>query len=124
VEVGREDMAVSVQPVDGFGAREERGLTVVMDLRISDELRLEGSAREVVNRLQNLRKSAGYEVTDRIRLRWSGGAGVARVFSAQQPLIASETLADDVAAGAADWSDTVAFDLDGETVSLWIQKSG
>jgi isoleucyl-tRNA synthetase len=124
VEVGREDMAVSLQPVEGFGAREEHGLTVVMDLHISDDLRLEGAAREVVNRLQNLRKSAGYEVTDRIRLRWSGGAGVARVFSAQQPLIASETLADDVAAGAADWSDTVAFDLDGETVSLWIQKSG
>jgi isoleucyl-tRNA synthetase len=123
VELGREDMSASVKARDGFGAREERGLTVIVDLRIDDDLRLEGAAREVINRLQNLRKSAGYEVTDRIRLRYAGGAELERVFTAQRSLIAAETLADDVAAGRVDWNDAVAFDLDGVTASLWIQKS-
>jgi isoleucyl-tRNA synthetase len=93
---------------------------VVLNLAISEELRLEGMAREVVNRLQNLRKGAGLDVTDRIRVRYEGGQ---RVFEAQGKLIATETLAEDVSAGASDWKDTVAFDLEGEPVSLWIAKS-
>jgi isoleucyl-tRNA synthetase len=122
-ELGRDDLAARVAPVAGFGAAEERGLTVILNLEITDELRLEGSAREVINRLQNLRKSAGLEVTDRIRVRYAGGDHLRRVFEAQGPLVAAETLADDVAAHAADWSDTLSFDLEGELVSLWIQKS-
>jgi isoleucyl-tRNA synthetase len=123
VELGRDDMSASVTPVEGYGAREERGLTVILNLAISDELRLEGAAREVINRLQNLRKSAGYDVTDRIRLRYAGGNEVRRVFTSLGSLIATETLADDVDDGAVDWSDAAAFELEGEPVSVWIQKS-
>jgi isoleucyl-tRNA synthetase len=120
VELGREDLSARVAPTEGYGASEERGLTVVLNLAITEELRLEGMAREVVNRLQNLRKSAGLDVTDRIRVRFEGGQ---RVFEAQGKLIATETLAEEVSAGASDWKDTVAFDLEGEPVSLWIAKS-
>jgi isoleucyl-tRNA synthetase len=123
IELGRDDLSATVAPVEGFGASEARGLTVILNLAISDELRLEGLAREVVNRLQNLRKSAGLDVTDRIRVRYQGGEQVKRVFDAQGSLIASETLAEDVSADAPDWKDTMAFDLEGESVSLWIAKS-
>ena len=120
VELGREDLSARVAPTECYGASEERGLTVVLNLAISEELRLEGMAREVVNRLQNLRKSAGLDVTDRIRVRYEGGE---RVFAAQGKLIATETLAEEVSAGGSDWKDTVVFDLEGEPVSLWIAKS-
>ncbi|HEX6789680.1 MAG TPA: isoleucine--tRNA ligase [Candidatus Krumholzibacteria bacterium] len=123
IELGREDLSVRVAPVEGYGAAETRGLTVVLDLAITDELRLEGSAREMINRLQNLRKSAGLQVTDRIRVGFTGGEHARRVFETQGTLIATETLADEVQPRAADWSDTASFELEGESVSLWIQKS-
>ena len=114
---------MSVAPVEGYGAAEERGLTVILDLAITDELRLEGSAREVINRLQNLRKSAGLDVTERIRISYAGGEHLRRVFDAQGALVATETLADEVTPRAADWNDTLSFELEGESVSLCIQKS-
>ena len=123
IELGRDELSVSVAPVEGYGAAEERGLTVILDLAITDELRLEGSAREVINRLQNLRKSAGLDVTDRIRISYAGGDYLRRVFDAQGALVATETLADEVTPRAADWSHTLSFELEGESVSLWIQKS-
>jgi isoleucyl-tRNA synthetase len=123
VTLAREDATLVVAAVDGFGAREERGLTVIADLAIDDDLKLEGSARELINRLQNLRKQSGLEVTDRIRLRYDGGVQVQRVFDVQGGLIAGETLAEDVARGPVDWSGSAEFDLDGERVMVWLQKS-
>jgi isoleucyl-tRNA synthetase len=72
--------------------------------------------------VQNLRKSADYEVTDRIRLRYDGGEECARVFDAQGGLIGSETLADDIDAGAAEWVDNTELKIGDEAVRLWIQK--
>jgi hypothetical protein len=69
-------------------AAQERGLTVILNLAISEELRLEGLAREIVNRLQNLRKSAGLDVTDRIRVRYEEGEPARRVFARREHLIA------------------------------------
>ncbi len=122
VELQREDATVHVAAADGYGASEERGLTVIMNLTIDEDLRMEGMARELINRLQNLRKTSGYEVTDRIHLRYRAGAPVARVFDAQGTLIAAETLAEDVAAGAAEWPDHAEFELEGEPVTVWVQK--
>jgi isoleucyl-tRNA synthetase len=123
VEVTREDASVRVAAAQGYGAAEERGVTVVLDLALDDELRLEGAARELINRLQNLRKSSGFDVTDRIRLRYQGGEATGRVFAAAGALIASETLADEVSSGAADWESSTELELDGERITLWVQKS-
>lgn len=123
VTLSREDATLAVAAMGGFGAREERGLTVIADLAIDDDLKLEGFARELINRLQNLRKQSGLEVTDRIRLRYDGGAQMQRVFEVQGALIAGETLAEDVARGPVDWSGSAEFDLDGERVAVWLQKS-
>ena len=123
VELTREDAGVSVTPAPGFGAREERGLSVIADLAIDEDLKLEGAARELINRLQNLRKQSGLDVTDRIRLRYDGGLVAERVFGAQGSLIAGEALADDVARGSVDWDASAELDLDGERVTVWLQKS-
>jgi isoleucyl-tRNA synthetase len=122
-ELGRDELSVEVTAVEGFGAREERGVTVVLDLTLTRELELEGAAREVVNRVQNLRKSAGYDVTDRIRLRYDGGPGTAEVFAAQGALIGAETLADDIEAGTEGLTDRTELELGGETVTLAIAKT-
>ncbi len=122
IPLQREDATVQVEAAEGYGASEDRGLTVIMNLTIDDELRTEGIAREIINRLQNLRKSSGYDVTDRIRLRYDGSDEIVGVFDRLGRLIAEETLAEDVARGAADWSDATEFELDGERVGLWVQK--
>ncbi|MCI0452418.1 MAG: isoleucine--tRNA ligase, partial [Candidatus Latescibacteria bacterium] len=123
VTLTREDAAAIATAVPGFGAREERGLTVIADLTLDEDLKLEGAARELINRLQNLRKQSGLEVTDRIRLRYQGGDQTEKVFAAQGTLIAGETLAQDVAPGPVDWSGSAEFELDGERVKVWLQKS-
>jgi isoleucyl-tRNA synthetase len=123
VDLAREDAGVAATPTAGFGAREERGLTVIADLAIDDDLKLEGAARELINRLQNLRKQSFLDVTDRIRLRYDGGPLAERVFGAQGGLIAGEALADDVARGSVDWDASAELDIDGERVTVWLQKS-
>ena len=60
------DYAISSEDVEGWQVASEGSLTVALDIEVSAELRLEGLARELVNRIQNLRKSSGFEVTDRI----------------------------------------------------------
>jgi len=123
LELGRDELNVTVTAVDGFGAREERGLTVILNLAISDELRVEGWAREIINRLQNLRKSAGLDVTDRIRVYCEGGPRAQSVFEKLGALIATETLADEMLPVAPEETDGMALDLDGEIALLWIAKS-
>ena len=60
------DYAISSEDVEGWQVASEGALTVALDIEVTPELRLEGMARELVNRIQNLRKSSGFEVTDRI----------------------------------------------------------
>jgi isoleucyl-tRNA synthetase len=122
VTLDREDMAVRIEGIAPYGGRQEHGITVALNLEIDDALRLEGIAREMVNRLQNLRKKAGFEVSNRIRIRYQGGEIADRVFAAQGELIKRETLAREAERGAAQWKDTAELDVDGELISLWIQR--
>ena len=125
VTLTREELSVEIAgKSERFGAREDRGVTVVLDLEIDEPLRLEGLAREAVNRLQNLRKKAGFDVTDRIDVRYRGGDVVGRVFAAEGALIKSETLAETLAEGPVEWEHGASFTIDDETFELWIQKAG
>ena len=60
------DYAISSEDVEGWQVASEGSLTVALDIEVTPELRLEGLARELVNRIQNLRKASGFDVTDRI----------------------------------------------------------
>jgi isoleucyl-tRNA synthetase len=63
-----QDVEISSQDIEGWLVASSGNLTVALDITISDELRYEGIARELVNRIQNLRKDSGFEVTDRIEI--------------------------------------------------------
>jgi isoleucyl-tRNA synthetase len=65
------DVEIRTEDVPGYASATENGVTVALDLTLTEELRLEGVARELVNRLQNLRKDVGLDVQDRIRVRLS-----------------------------------------------------
>jgi isoleucyl-tRNA synthetase len=123
VTLSREEMTVGIEGKNGYGAGADRGITVVLNLAISDELKLEGLAREAVNRLQNLRKKAGLEVTDRICVRYVETEAVGRVFESQGELIENETLAVEIAPGEADWKHSISFKIDDAEFQLWLQKA-
>ena len=86
---------------DGFAAETNFGLTVVLDTSDDPNLTLEGHAREITSRIQNMRKAAGLEVVDRIDIRYIADAPLSYVFedTASLKRIKSVTLADDVAPG-------------------------
>ncbi len=66
--IGLQDVEILAEDVPGWLVAAANGLTIALDMTISDELRAEGIARDFVNRIQNLRKESGFEVTDKIRI--------------------------------------------------------
>lgn len=78
---------------EGFAIAEDAGLLVALDIRVDDELALEGRALDVIHELQRLRRDAGLELTDRIEIRYSDADGLSEVFDAHGERIAGETLA-------------------------------
>ena len=85
---------------EGFSVLDDHGYVVALDTEITPELALEGSARDVIRRINLMRKDAGLEVTDRIRLTYPRDDGLAEAFAAHGDWIASETLAVAVEPGA------------------------
>ena len=103
VTLSAEDLVVTQTPLEGWGVATAGGETVALDLAVTGELRAEGYAREVVRLIQDARKSAGLEVSDRIMVRWSTSASasapasaageVEAALEAHGALIAGEVLA-------------------------------
>jgi isoleucyl-tRNA synthetase len=90
------DVEILTQDMPGWLLSTEGALTVALDVNITPELKQEGNARELVNRIQNLRKDSGLEVTDRIILHFSGPEELEESIRAFKSYICTETLADDV----------------------------
>src|SRR5690606_9985806 len=68
ITLGHEDVEISSQDIEGWLVANSGKLTVALDINITEELKNEGIARELVNRIQNLRKESGLEVTDKIEV--------------------------------------------------------
>lgn len=105
--------------------RSEQAHTVALDPTLDDELRAEGLARELVNRIQRLRKESGLEVTDRIRLGIFGGDDLQGPARAWQDFIGGETLAVEVviaASSTGEWEAEQAVELDGVPASLAVGR--
>ncbi|MBQ9410255.1 MAG: class I tRNA ligase family protein, partial [Bacteroidales bacterium] len=87
------DYAISSEDVEGWQVASEGSLTVALDIEVTPELRREGLSRELVNRIQNLRKASGFEVTDRIHtVVYSDDSALAEALQAYSDYIKSQTL--------------------------------
>ena len=93
VEVGGDEMEVVEEAHGGWVVRSEGRYTVALDPTLDDGLRREGLARELVNRIQRLRRDSGFEITDRIRLAVDGTEAVRAAARDHEAAIARETLA-------------------------------
>ncbi|MDQ4005855.1 MAG: class I tRNA ligase family protein, partial [Actinomycetota bacterium] len=101
-EIRPEDVELSEEAGGGWGAASEGGITVALDVEMSDELIREGLAREVVRIVQGARRSAGLEVSDRIELGITAEGNIAQAIDEHREWIAGEVLAISVTAGALD----------------------
>ena len=90
----REDVDIAAQDIPGWSIASDGALTVALDLTLTPELEREGLARELVNRIQNLRKDSGFEVTDRIRVTLSPNAALGEALRGHEAYVTSEVLAD------------------------------
>jgi len=118
-----------VQSAKGsFSTADEGGFTVALDPAITPELRLEGLARELVNRVQNLRKESGLEVQDRIRLGIFGDGEILDVTAAWGRTVADETLAMELETGSVTdfegYEASREVDLDGVTGTIALARLG
>ena len=93
VELGAEDVHLVQETLEGWGVAAEGGLTVALELELTDELRSEGLAREIVRLVQEARKAAGLQVSDRIHLGVETSGAAAAALQAHREYVAAETLA-------------------------------
>ena len=87
------DFEISTQDIPGWLVASEDGLTVALDITISKNLEQEGLARELINRIQNLRKESGLEVTDRINIEFNASEEISEAFINHKNYICEEVLA-------------------------------
>jgi len=93
VELLPTEVEIQSRPKQGFSMAEESGLAVAVDVSVTEALKEEGFARDIVRRIQNQRKESGFEISDRIEVYYSASPKLASVFSRQADYIAAETLA-------------------------------
>ena len=87
------DVVISTKDVAGWLVASEQGVTVALDIQLNEELRLEGMARELVNRLQNMRKGHGFDVTDKIEVTLSESDELKAILNQNKAYIQHEILA-------------------------------
>ena len=121
VELTLEDALISTQDIPGWAVTSQDDLTVALDMTITDELMQEGLAREIVNRVQNLRKTGGFEVTDRIELLIEKNDKIDAAIEKFGEYICTETLASITKVDALDGVEAEEL-VEGINVKLKIQK--
>jgi len=123
IELAPDDVLITPQPKPGFAVASEGGLVVALDTTLTPELAAEGLAREFVRRVQDLRKSADFDIADRIHVYYTATPKLANAIEQFRDYIANETLAVELRADVAP-SGAVSVDdvFDGEKVSVAVVK--
>ncbi|WP_027394735.1 isoleucine--tRNA ligase [Aquimarina latercula] len=96
ITLGTDDVEISSQDIEGWLVANSGSLTVALDITITPELRKEGIARELVNRIQNIRKDSGLEVTDRIEVVIKENKSIQEAVATNEAYIKNETLTDTI----------------------------
>jgi isoleucyl-tRNA synthetase len=120
VTIAKEDVSVTAQSIEGWLVDSEAGLTVALDTTLTADLVNEGLAREFVNRVQNMRKDAGFDVTDRIRIQFQAPPRIAEAVEKLSAYVMSETLATQISQGTN--GNHTRMDIDGENCDITITR--
>ena len=121
VVLSRDDLLIDMAQSEGFETQSDGKVTVVLDKKLTPELIEEGFVRELISKIQTMRKEAGFEVMDRIRLYVSGNERLEKIIRGNSGTIGRDVLADDFTVGGTggytkDWK------INGEPVTLGVEK--
>ena len=119
-EILAEDVEIISEDIPGWLVGNDGNLTIALDITLTDELRAEGMARTLVNRIQNIRKKTGLEITDRIHVQIEPNEAVTKAVEAFGDYIARQVLADDIKLEA---NEGQAVEFDEFTLNINITKS-
>jgi isoleucyl-tRNA synthetase len=124
VILGIEDVEIISEDIEGWQVANEGRLTVALDVTVTDELRYEGIAREFVNRIQNIRKEAGFDVTDKITVKIEDHEFVREAIKRHSAYIGSQTLATSVSLTGSFSGDSVReVEIDEVVVKVEVRKN-
>lgn len=118
----RADVEIISEDIPGWLVANEGRLTVALDITVTDELKKEGLARELVNRIQNLRKSSGFEITDKVNITLASSAEMDGAVEAYQEYIKSQVLANNLVVTAEPISDATSLDFEDFTLAVKVEK--
>ena len=119
--LGPEDFTLVLSPLEGYQVEADAGHAVALELELDDALRREGLAREVVHAVQNARRDAGLEITDRIALTFGGDEGLVAAAREHEAYVAGETLATSVGYEGADGGATAS--IDGRELRISVERA-
>ncbi|TNE74369.1 isoleucine--tRNA ligase [bacterium] len=124
IEILSSELDITRTGLHGWSVESEEGLTVALDTELSEILINEGIAREFINRVQNMRKEAGFEVTDRITTNFESSDRIIKAIQSQKKYISEETLTLEINVGDLDICDySKKWDIDGEDITIAIKRS-
>jgi isoleucyl-tRNA synthetase len=119
IELGTEEVAVDTSPREGFQTSQEGDFLVAVDVTLTDDLVQEGLARELVRRIQNLRKDAEFRIEDKIDTYYDGDPALAEVMRDYADYISQETLSVRITEGQGpQGSHTGEFDIEGKSITF------
>jgi len=121
-KIGREDIEVIREDIEGWLVESDGGLTVALDTELTDELIAEGFAREFVNRVQNMRKDAGFQVTDRIAIYYRSSERLSSALQNMTEYIKTETLAVELSSNFKSGEHAAVQDINGEAAEITIER--
>ena len=121
VDLTEADLLIEAKEVEGFTAASDGKVTVVLDKHLTPELLEEGFVREIVSKVQTMRKEAGFEVMDRIRIYECGNDTLRGILESNRESICRDVLADEIVFGRAEGF-TKDWKINGEQVTLGVEK--
>ena len=116
-----DDLLIDTAQIAGYESLQEGEITVVLDMNLTPELMEEGFVRELISKIQTMRKEAGFEVTDRILIYASGNERIEEILKKNADGIRSEVLADEIVLKSVDGY-VKEWNINGETVTMGVKK--
>lgn len=117
----KDDLLIEAAQTEGYVSDSDSGITVVLDTNLTKELIEEGFVREIISKIQTMRKDAGFEVMDHIKIFQTGNDTIKAIFERNAEEIKSEVLAEDLILDSAEGF-TKEWNINGETVTLGVVK--
>jgi isoleucyl-tRNA synthetase len=121
VELAEEDLLIQMIKMEGYVTEQDKGVTVVLDTNLTEELIEEGFVREIISKIQTMRKEAGFEVTDKIKVFAQDNTKIAEIMEKNGQMIKNDVLCEQIEVGMAEGY-TKEWNINGEDVILGVQK--